>query len=85
MKLSRAVDLWLGELARSGRAEGTRDAYRRHLDKFIDHGERTRLDADVREVTTNDCSSFLDKWLRVSEKTGKPIAPATICNVSTAR
>jgi integrase len=84
VKLSRAVDLWLGELARSGRAEGTRDAYRRHLDKFTDHVERTRLDADVREVTTNDCRSFLDKWLRVSEKTGKPIAPATICNVHSA-
>jgi integrase len=84
MKLSRAVDLWLGELARGGRADGTRDAYRRHLYKFIDQLERTRQDVDAREVTTNDCRAFLDGWIRVSEKTGKPIAPATVCNVHSA-
>ncbi len=84
MKLSRAVDLWLGELARADRADGTRDAYRRHLNKLIDQLERTRQDVDVREVTTNDCRAFLDGWVRVSERTGLPIKPATICNVHSA-
>ncbi len=84
MKVSRAVDLWLGELARAGRAEGTRDAYRRHLYKLIDHLERTKQDVDVRDVTTNDCRAFLDGWVRVSDRTGRPIAPATVCNVHSA-
>ena len=84
MRLSRAVDLWLGELARAGRAEGTRDAYRRHLYKLINQLERSRQDVDVREVTTNDCRAFLDGWVRVSDRTGRPIAPATVCNVHSA-
>jgi site-specific recombinase XerD len=84
MRVARAVDLWLGELARAGRADGTRDAYRRHLEKLIDQLERTRPDVVVREVTTNDCRTFLDGWIRVSARTGRPIAPATVCNVHSA-
>jgi integrase/recombinase XerD len=84
VKLSRVVDRWLGELARSGHSESTLDAYRRHLNKLIDQLERHRPDIDAREVTTDDCRTFLDGWLRVSDKTGKPIAPATICNVYSA-
>jgi integrase len=76
MKLSRAVDLWLGELARAGRSEGTRDAYRRHLWKFIGQLERTRPDVDVSEVSANDCRAFLDRWL------GK--RASTICTVHSA-
>ena len=82
MRVARAVDLWLGELARAGRADGTRDAYRRHLEKFIDQLERTRPDVVVREVTTNDCRTFLDGWIRVSVRTGRPIAPAPRPNLS---
>ena len=29
MRLARAVDLWMGELARAGRTQGTRDSYSR--------------------------------------------------------
>jgi integrase len=84
MRLTRAVDLWLGELARARRSDGTRDAYRRHLYKLIDHLERTRPDVVVREITTNDCRAFLDRWNRVSDRTGKPVAAATVCNVHSA-
>jgi integrase len=76
MKLMRAVDLWLGELARADRSDGTRDAYRRHLWKFIGQLERTRPDIDVREVTANDCRAFLDGWV------GKKAS--TMCTVHSA-
>ena len=62
MLLARAVDLWMGELARGGRADSTRIAYSRHLNKLIDQLERTKPDPDVREVTVNDCRAFLDNW-----------------------
>jgi len=76
LKLSRAVDLWLGELARAGRSDGTRDSYRRHLWKLIGQLERTRPDVDAREVTANDCRAFLDHWI------GK--APSTVCTIHSA-
>jgi integrase len=76
MKLARAVDLWLGELARGNRSPGTRDSYRRQLWKLIGQLERTRPDVDAREVTPNDCREFLDAWL------GK--APSTVCTVHSA-
>jgi integrase len=76
VKLSRAVDLWVGELARAGRSEGTRDSYRRHLWKLIGQLERQRPDIDVREVTANDCRLFLDGWV------GKKAS--TICTVHSA-
>jgi site-specific recombinase XerD len=76
MRLSRAVDLWMRELARAGRSEGTRDGYRRHRWKFIKQLERQRPDIDVREVTANDCRIFLDGWV------GKKAS--TICTVHSA-
>jgi site-specific recombinase XerD len=76
MKLSRAVDLWIGELARAGRSEGTRASYRRHLWKLIEQLERQRPDIDVREVTATDCRRFLDAWV------GKKAS--TICTVHSA-
>lgn len=76
MRLARAVDLWMGELARAGRAQGTRDSYCRHLNKLIDHLERTKPEPTVREVTVNDCRSFLDKWI--------DRAPSTKCTVHSA-
>ena len=62
MRLSRAVDRWMGELARAGRTEGTRFSYERYLWKPIDHLERSHPDIVVREVTKDDCRAFLDQW-----------------------
>lgn len=76
MKLSKAVDRWIGELHRAGRSEATRESYRRQLWKFIGQLERTRPDVDVQEVTADDCRAFLDNWL------GK--APSTVCTVHSA-
>jgi hypothetical protein len=55
MRLARAVDLWMGELARGGRTASTRASYARYLDKLVTQLERTRADVSVQEVTTNDC------------------------------
>ena len=69
MRLARAVDLWMGELARAGREASTRNSYSRHLNKLIDHLERTKPDPTAREVTVNDCRSFLDNWIDRSAST----------------
>src|SRR5687768_16999403 len=76
MRLDRAVDLWIGELARAGRTESTRASYERHLFKLIAHLERARHVGEAREVTTNDCGAFLDNWLGAS--------PSTVCSVHSA-
>ena len=76
MRLARAIDRWMGELARSGRTESTRASYSRHLNKLIDHLERTKPDPDVREVTVDDCRSFLDNWIGASN--------STVCTVHSA-
>ena len=73
MRLSRAVDLWLGELARAGRTASTRFSYQRYLFKLIDQMGR---DAVVRDVTTDDCRAFLDKWIER--------APSTVCSIHSA-
>jgi integrase len=62
MRLARAIDLWMGELARSGHTASTCASYERYLFKLVDQLERSRPDVDVREVTTNDCRTFLDQW-----------------------
>ena len=69
VRLTRAIDRWMGELARGGRTESTRIGYRRHLNKLIDQLERTKPDPDVREVTVNDCRTFLDNWINQSAST----------------
>src|SRR5215467_9262551 len=56
-----AVDLWLGELARAGKAERTRDDYRRKLDVLLALTERQHID-DVREITSDHCRQALDRW-----------------------
>src|SRR5690242_11546952 len=53
----RAVDLFLGDLARRGYSERTRATYSRILDKLLD---RLPLDQDVSKVTTDDLRRFLD-------------------------
>ena len=73
MRLARAVDLWIGELARGGTTESTRASYQRYLFKLVDQVERGRPDADVREVSANDCRAFLDKWIGHS--------PSTVCSI----
>jgi integrase/recombinase XerC len=76
MRVARAIDRWMGELERAGRTRSSRQSYERYLCKFVDHLERSKPDVDVREVTTDDCRSFLDKW------NGR--APSTICSIHSA-
>ncbi len=76
MRVARATDRWLGELERSGRQPETLNAYRRHLNKLVDHLGRSRPDALVREVTTDDCRSFLDNW--------RGREPSTVCTIHSA-
>jgi integrase len=74
--MSRAVTPAPIALARGGRTEGTRASYERYLFKLIDQIERSRPEADAREVTTNDCRAFLDGWI------GR--APSTVCTIHSA-
>ena len=76
MRLSRAVDLWIGELGRGGRTVSTRRSYERYLFKFVGQLERSRPDADVRDVTANDCRQFLSQWSHASA--------ATVCTIHSA-
>jgi integrase/recombinase XerD len=69
MRVSRAVDLWMGELARAGRTPSTRRSYERYLFKFVGQLERSRPDVDAREVTATDCREFLDRWSDASAST----------------
>jgi integrase len=76
LRLSRAIDLWTGELARAGRTPSTRASYERYLFKFVSQLERSRPDIDVKEVTTNDCRHFLDAW------NGR--SASTVCSIHSA-
>jgi integrase len=78
MTLSRAVDLWLGDLQRAGRRPRTLDAYRRYLNILVDvcEGRGRRRDIVVSEVEPDDCRTFLDRWSHC--------APATICKIHSA-
>lgn len=78
MRLTRAIDRWIGELARSGRTPSTRFSYERHLFKFVEHVERSRPDAVVREVTADDCRAFLDKRIDRSR------SPSTVASIHSA-
>jgi integrase len=76
MRLSRAIDLWMGELARAGRTPSTRTSYERYLFKFAGQLEQSRPDLSARDVTTNDCRHFLDGW---SERSS-----STVCSIHSA-
>jgi site-specific recombinase XerD len=76
VRLTRAIDLWTGELSRAGRTPSTRASYERYLFKFVTQLERSRSDIDVREVTTNDCRAFLDRW------NGR--SASTVCSIHSA-
>ena len=56
--LGRAIDLYVGELARGGCTPETLRTYRRILDLFADRYEAKA----VASITANDCRSFLDRW-----------------------
>ena len=43
MRLSRAVDLWMGELARAGRTESSRQATSGICNKFVSQVEKRKL------------------------------------------
>lgn len=78
MNISRASDLWLGELERSGHSDRTTGTYRRLLDKFADSHPRH---TDVDDLTVHDVRVFLDGQARRQD--GKRKAPATVAqNVS---
>ena len=65
MRIDRAVDVYIGELARRGRAKSTRDTYHRLLIDFA-----TKMgDKAVADVTADDCRSFLDRWTDASPST----------------
>ena len=76
MRLSRAVALWMGELARSGRTPGTRASYERYLWKLIAPLERAEPDIVAADVTMNDLRKFLDGWIES--------APSTVCSIHSA-
>ncbi len=65
LSLDHATDLWLGELARQGRAETTRRKYRETLDPFC----ATYEHLTPREITADHCRSFLNRWSNHSKST----------------
>jgi site-specific recombinase XerD len=77
MDISHAVDLWLGELERKGRARKTVKSYRYILDKLAD----ALPGVDVGEVTTTQIRRFLDSRSTNARtwRVGKPKAPGTRC------
>jgi site-specific recombinase XerD len=77
MDISHAVDLWLGELERKGRARKTVSSYRYILDKLAD----ALPGVDVGEVTTTQIRRFLDSRSTNARtwRVGKPKAPGTRC------
>jgi hypothetical protein len=62
MRLSRAIDLWLGELARSGRTASTRASYERYLFKLGGQLEQSRPDLSVRDVTRAGSGRRTPRW-----------------------
>lgn len=77
MTISRAADLWLGELERKNHSVRTIDTYRRLLDKLSEGRE----DMGIKEVTAETIRRFLDSQSR--RKDGVRKSAATIAqNVS---
>lgn len=75
MTISNAVDLYLGELARQGRAPKTLASYQRTLDKLADMYPHH----DVEDLTATMVRRFLDTY-RFNAKSGGnvPNSPTTI-------
>jgi integrase len=63
--LGKAIDIYLGELARRSCTEETLRTYRRILNLFADRFEAKLLE----EITVTDCRSFLNRWSSASAAT----------------
>lgn len=61
MRLDRAIDRYLGELARRGYSPRTRVDYQRKLTPMCGPTDLVEV-RDVTEVTTDDCRRHLDRW-----------------------
>jgi hypothetical protein len=61
MRLDRAIDRYIGELARAGRQPSTR-SYERYLFKLVDQVRARQPDVDARDVTADDFRTFRDRW-----------------------
>lgn len=64
--VGRAIDLWLGELARQRRSQSTRRTYNHQLQRFADTLPPYTA---VSEITADDCRRFLDIWRDASPST----------------
>jgi site-specific recombinase XerD len=61
VRLDRAIDLYLGDLARQGKSTRTLTTYGVRLMPLC--GARDVVEPrDVRLVTTDECRSYLDNW-----------------------
>jgi len=63
--LGKAIDIYLGELARRSCTRETLRTYGRILNLFADRFEAKLLE----EITVTDCRSFLDRWSTASPAT----------------
>ena len=61
VRLSRAIDLYMDELAARGKAKSTRAGYERLLMDFARKVDPTH-ERLVTEITYEDCMSFLRRW-----------------------
>jgi integrase len=62
---SRAIDLYIGDLARRGRSASTRASYRRLLNDFAD----VVRDRPPAELVIEDYERFLDRWISCAPST----------------
>jgi site-specific recombinase XerD len=62
---SRAIDAFIGDLARRGRSQATRNSYRRLLNDFAD----VVRDKPPAELELSDYERFLDRWTDSSPST----------------
>lgn len=65
VSFSRAIDAFVGDLARRGRSQATRASYRRLLNRFADAVH----DKPVDELQLADYEAFLDRWTDSSPST----------------
>jgi integrase len=62
VRLDRALDLYLGDLARQGKARRTRDDYRRKLLPLC--GPKDVVEPpEVGNIGSDDCRQHLDRWI----------------------
>jgi integrase len=61
MRLDRAVDLYIADLARKGKSPATLRTYESRLVPMC--GDRSVVEpGDASEITANDCRLYLDRW-----------------------